>query len=161
MGNRFFRTFLWGVLFLSLAWGQGVTLPAVSAEEYMKRYVSYPNPTEAQRWVKTQGKSFLYVGTKELFPGLGQALRGKTVRVYAPRGTRTISWLDRASVSYTLVVMPGEMAGDQGVLLSLEGYMMGLDSNGRVMLLTNKEVVAVVARIFQVYEPFAKEVVKR
>lgn len=152
----------WGV-FLLLMIFQSVfaqsrleTIPK-DKEAYMKAYISYPTEKEALRWVETQGRNFIYVGKEELFPGLAKALKGKGLKVYVDAKTKSLPWLDKAGVRYTLVTMPGEMAGGgKGVLIAPDAYVLGWNAEEkRFVLVTAKEVANILYRMFTVYEAFA------
>ena len=149
--------------FLPLSFAQG-GLTEAERKEFFERYVRYLTPAEAKRWVETQGVSFLYVGEKELCPGLGESLRGKQVKVYAGTRTQSLPWLDRAGVRYALFRMPGELLAQDAVLIAKEAYILGAERDskgkptGRYVLVTYKEAANVLYRIFEAYEAFAKEV---
>ena len=151
------KAVLAGFFFLALGFAQGGDIPPKDREAYIKAYVSYPTEKEALRWVETQGKDFIYVGKDELFSGLGKALKGKKVKVYVDQGVRSIPWLEKAGVRYTLVVMPGEMTKEgRGVLVALNGYVLGWDKEGkRFVLVTQKDVANILHRMFNAYEAFA------
>lgn len=136
--------------------------PPKSKEEYLKAYVQSLTPEEAARWVRTQGKNFIYVGANELFPGLGPLLKGRDLKVYVGEGVQTIAWLDRAGVRYTLFRFPGNLASNEGVLVALDGYVLGVDRErkGRYLLVKQKDVANVLYRMFTAYEAFAKVVVR-
>jgi hypothetical protein len=135
--------------------------------EFLNRYVRYLNAEEARKWVASQGTSVLYVGEREMFPGLGASLKGKQVKVYASEGVRTIPWLDRAGVRYVLFQMPGRVLAASGVLIAPENYLLGPETDkqgkptGRFTLVTYKEAANVIYRTLVVYEAFAKEVIRK
>ncbi len=135
--------------------------------EFLNRYVRYLNAEEARKWVASQGTSILYVGEREMFPGLGASLKGKQVKIYASEGVRTIPWLDKAGVKYVLFEMPGKLTVDSGVLIAPENYLLGPEIDkegkptGRFTLVTYKEAANVIYRTLVVYEAFAKAVIRK
>lgn len=158
---------LWAFLALGLCFPQGGWVsaqqtPPKTKEEYLKTYVQSLSPEEAARWVKSQGANFIYIGTDELFPGLGPLLKGRSLKVYVGEGTQGVPWLDRAGVRYTLVQFPGKLSSEEGVLVALDGYVLGVDreKKGRYSLVKHKDVANILYRMFTVYEAFAKVVVK-
>lgn len=157
---RIWSVVLVSALFVSGAWAQGV--PPRTAEEYLKAYVQSLTPQEAARWVSTQGNNFIYVGANELFPGLGPLLRGRDLKVYVGEETQTVAWLDRAGVRYTLFRFPGTLASNEGLLVALDGYVLGVDreQRGRFVLVKHKEVANILYRMFAAYEAFARRVVR-
>jgi hypothetical protein len=159
---------LWGALFAHTAFAQsGGGEVERQRREFLNRYVRYLNAEEARKWVASQGTSVLYVGEREMFPGLGASLKGKQVKVYASEGVRTIPWLDRAGVRYVLFQMPGRVLADSGVLVAPENYLLGPEVDkqgkptGRFTLVTYKEAANVIYRTLVVYEAFAKEVIRK
>ncbi len=146
--------------------GQGGQAEAQRAE-FLRKYVRQLTAQEARKWVASQGTHFLYVGKDEMFPGLGEALRGKEVKVYGEETTATVPWLDRSGVRYTLYRMPGRLTVQGSVLVALESYVLGPERDakgrptGKFTLITYKEVANVLYRVFSAYEAFAKEVSKR
>lgn len=157
----------WLATFLTLALLGGIFAPGLgqsnlpkTKEEFVKAYVRYLSQEEASRWVKTQGKNFVYIGSKELFPGLGALLKGREVKVFVGEGVREIPWLEKAGVRYSLVSFPGQMFGEDGLLLALEGYLLGREKEKpqRLVLVPHKEVAGVLYRMFSAYEAFGKVV---
>lgn len=137
--------------------------PAKTQEEIRRNLLRSLDATEAFRWVSTQGESAIYVGRQELFPGLGKALKGKKLKVYVGEGEARVPWLDAAGVRYSIFVMPGKPASEEGVLIAPGSYMLGRDPDrkGKFLLVLSKDVAAIMARVFAAYEAFAKEVVQR
>jgi hypothetical protein len=136
-------------------------------QEFLNRYVRYLSAEEARKWVASQGTSVLYLGEREMFPGLGASLKGKQVKVYASEGVRTIPWLDRVGVRYVLFQMPGRVLAESGVLIAPENYLLGPETDkegrptGRFTLVTYKEAANVIYRTLVVYEAFAKGVIRK
>jgi hypothetical protein len=159
---------LWGALsgYLTFAQGDGGEVER-QRREFLNRYVRYLNAEEARKWVASQGTSVLYLGEREMFPGLGASLKGKEVKIYASEGVRTIPWLDRAGVKYALFQMPGKVLADNGILIAPENYLLGPEMDkqgkptGRFTLVTYKEAANVIYRTLVVYEAFAKGVIRK
>lgn len=102
----------WLATFLTLALLGGIFAPGLgqsnlpkTKEEFVKAYVRYLSQEEASRWVKTQGKNFVYIGSKELFPGLGALLKGREVKVFVGEGVREIPWLEKSGGA----LQPGQL----------------------------------------------------
>jgi len=136
-------------------------------QEFLNRYVRYLSAEEARKWVASQGTSVLYLGEREMFPGLGASLKGKQVKIYASEGVRAIPWLEKAGVKYVLFQMPGKVLADNGILIAPENYLLGPETDkqgkptGRFTLVTYKEAANVIYRTLVVYEAFAKGVIRR
>jgi len=159
---------LWGALSGHQAFAQGNGGDVErQRQEFLNRYVRYLSAEEARKWVASQGTSVLYVGEREMFPGLGASLKGKQVKIYASEGVRTIPWLDKAGVKYVLFQMPGKVLADSGILIAPENYLLGPETDkqgkptGRFTLVTYKEAANVIYRTLVVYEAFAKGVIRK
>jgi hypothetical protein len=116
---------------------------------------------EVLRYVSSQGTSILYLGTRELVPGLGGALKGKQVTVIVPETVKAVPWMDRAGVRYTLRTLPGNGDFSESLLVARQAYLLSYDSKRKLwVLLENKEAAEAVARILDFYLEMA-EAVKR
>ncbi len=159
---------LWGTSFGHSAFAQGDGGEVERRRrEFLDRYVRHLDAEEARKWVTSQGTSVLYLGEREMFPGLGASLKGKQVKIYVSEGVRAVPWLDRAGVKYALFQMPGKVLADSGVLIAPENYLLGPEMDkrgkptGRFTLVTYKEAATVIYRTLVVYEAFAKGVIRK
>lgn len=144
------------VLFLALA--QKTPTPGELAEA---GYREIKKPEEVLRYVSSQGTSVLYLGTRELVPGLGGALKGKQVTVVVPETVRSVPWMDKAGVRYVLKRLPGDNDFSESLLVARRSYLLSYDSKRKLwILLENKEAAEAVGRILDFYLEMA-EVVKQ
>jgi hypothetical protein len=124
-------------------------------------YREIKRPEEVLRYVSSQGTSILYLGTRELVPGLGGALKGKRVTVVVPETVKAVPWMDKAGVRYVLKTLPGNNDFSESLLVARQGYLLSYDSKRKLwILLENKEAAEAVGRILDFYLEMA-EVVKQ
>ena len=125
-------------------------------------YREIKRPEEVLRYVSSQGTSILYLGTRELVPGLGGALKGKQVTVIVPENVKAVPWMDRAGVRYTLKSLPGNNDFSEPLLLARQAYLLSYDSKRKLwILLENKEAAEAVGRILDFYLEMAEVLKKR
>ncbi len=125
-------------------------------------YREIKRPEEVLRYVSSQGTSILYLGTRELVPGLGGALKGKQVTVIVPETVKAVPWMDKAGVRYVLKTLPGNNDFSESLLLARQAYLLSYDSKRKLwILLENKEAAQAVARILDFYLEMAEVVKKR
>ncbi len=125
-------------------------------------YREIKRPEEVLRYVSSQGTTILYLGTRELVPGLGGALKGKQVTVVVPETVKAIPWMDRAGVRYALKTLPGNEDFSEPLLLARQAYLLSYDPKRRLwILLENKEAAEAVGRILDFYLEMAETLKKR
>jgi hypothetical protein len=150
--------FALGLFALSLAFAQKTPTPQELAKA---GYRELKSPEEVLRYVSSQGTSILYLGTRELVPGLGGALKGKQVTVVVPESVKAVPWMDKAGVRYVLKTLPGNNDFSESLLVARQAYLLSYDSKRKLwILLENKEAAEAVARILDFYLEMA-EVVKQ
>jgi hypothetical protein len=125
-------------------------------------YREIKRPEEVLRYVSSQGTNILYLGTRELVPGLGGALKGKQVTVVVPETVKAVPWMDKAGVRYLLRTFPGDNDFSEPLLLARQAYILSYDYRRRLwILLENKEAAEAVGRILDFYLEMAEVLKKR